>query len=44
MNKKELAKRVAEKLDGLPQKTAARAVDAVFESIAEDVIERQPNR
>jgi nucleoid DNA-binding protein len=35
MNKKELIKRVAEKLDGLPQKTATRAVDAVFESIAE---------
>jgi len=35
MNKKELVKRVADKMDGLPQKTAKRAVDAVFESIAE---------
>jgi nucleoid DNA-binding protein len=39
MNKKELVKRVAEKLDGLSQKTAARAVDAVFESIAEGLQE-----
>ena len=39
MNKKELAKRVAEKLDDLPQKTATRAVDAVFESIAEGLQE-----
>ena len=39
MNKKELVKRVAEKLDGLPQKTANRAVDAVFESIAEGLQE-----
>ena len=39
MNKKELVKRVAKKLDGLPQKTAARAVDAVFESIAEGLQE-----
>ena len=39
MNKKELVKRVAEKLDGLPQKTATRAVDAVFESIAEGLQE-----
>jgi len=39
MNKKELVKRVAEKLGGLPQKTAARAVDAVFESIAEGLQE-----
>ena len=39
MNKKELVKRVAEKLDGLPQKMAARAVDAVFESIAEGLQE-----
>jgi len=39
MNKKELVKRVAEKLDGLPQKAAARAVDAVFESIAEGLQE-----
>jgi len=35
MNKKELVKRVAEKLDGLPKKMATKAVDAVFESIAE---------
>jgi nucleoid DNA-binding protein len=35
MNKKELIARVSEKLDKLPQKSAARAVDAVFESIAE---------
>ena len=39
MNKKELVKRVGEKLDGLPQKTAVRAVDAVFESIAEGLQE-----
>jgi nucleoid DNA-binding protein len=39
MNKKELAKRVAEKLGELPQKTATRAVDAVFESIAEGLQE-----
>ena len=39
MNKKELVKRVADKLDGLPKKTANRAVDAVFESIAEGLQE-----
>lgn len=39
MNKKALVERVAEKLDGLPQKMAARAVDAVFESIAEGLQE-----
>jgi nucleoid DNA-binding protein len=39
MNKKELVKRVAEKLDDLPRKTAAKAVDAVFESIAEGLQE-----
>jgi nucleoid DNA-binding protein len=39
MNKKELVKRVAEKLDGLSRKTATRAVDAVFESIAEGLQE-----
>ena len=39
MNKKELVKRVSEKLDKLPQKTATRAVDAVFESIAEGLQE-----
>ena len=39
MNKKELIKRVAEKLGDLPQKTATKAVDAVFESIAEGLQE-----
>jgi nucleoid DNA-binding protein len=39
MNKKELVKRVAEKLGDLPQKTANKAVDAVFESIAEGLQE-----
>ena len=39
MNKKELVKRVAEKLNGPPQKTVARAADAVFESIAEGLQE-----
>ena len=39
MNKKELIKRVAEKLNGLPRKTAVKAVDAVFESIAEGLQE-----
>lgn len=39
MNKKELVKRVSEKLDKLPQKMATRAVDAVFESIAEGLQE-----
>jgi nucleoid DNA-binding protein len=39
MNKKELIKRVAEKLDDLPQKAAAKAVEAVFESIAEGLQE-----
>jgi nucleoid DNA-binding protein len=39
MNKKELIKRVAEKLNSLPRKTAVRAVDAVFESIAEGLQE-----
>jgi nucleoid DNA-binding protein len=39
MNKKELIKRVAEKLNSLPPKTAVRAVDAVFESIAEGLQE-----
>ncbi|MBW2428041.1 MAG: HU family DNA-binding protein [Deltaproteobacteria bacterium] len=39
MNKKELIERVAEKLDGLPRKMATRAVDAVFESIAEGLKE-----
>jgi nucleoid DNA-binding protein len=35
VDKKELVIRVAEKLGGIPQKDAARAVEAVFESIAE---------
>jgi nucleoid DNA-binding protein len=39
MNKKELVKRVAGKLDGLPRHAAVRAVDAVFESIAEGLQE-----
>jgi nucleoid DNA-binding protein len=39
MNKSELVKRVAEKLDDLPRKTAARAVDAVFQSIQEGLEE-----
>jgi nucleoid DNA-binding protein len=39
VNKKELVKRVAEKLDDLPQKAAAQAVEAVFESIAEGLQE-----
>ena len=39
MNKSELVKRVAEKLDDLPQKIAAKAVDAVFQSIQEGLEE-----
>jgi nucleoid DNA-binding protein len=39
MNKNELIKRVAEKLDNAPRKQAARAVEAVFESIAEGLRE-----
>jgi nucleoid DNA-binding protein len=39
MNKNELIKRVAEKLDDVPRKVAARAVEAVFESIAEGLQE-----
>ena len=39
MNKTELVKRVAEKLGDLPQKTAAKAVDAVFQSIQEGLEE-----
>jgi nucleoid DNA-binding protein len=35
MNRQELNKSVAEKLGGISNKEAARAVDAVFESIAE---------
>jgi nucleoid DNA-binding protein len=39
MNKSELVKRVAEKLDNLPKKIAAKAVDAVFQSIQEGLEE-----
>ena len=39
MNKSELIKRVAEKLEGIPQKIAAKAVNAVFESIQEGLEE-----
>ena len=39
MNKSELVKRVAKKLDDLPQKIAAKAVDAVFQSIQEGLEE-----
>ena len=39
MNKTELVKRVAEKLESLPKKTAAKAVEAVFESISEGLQE-----
>ena len=39
MNKKELIKRVAEKLDNAHQKLAAQAVEAVFESIADGLQE-----
>jgi nucleoid DNA-binding protein len=39
MNKSELVKRVAEKLDGIPQKIATKAVDAVFQSIQEGLEE-----
>jgi nucleoid DNA-binding protein len=39
MNKNELIKRVAEKLDDVPRKVATRAVEAVFESIAEGLQE-----
>lgn len=39
MNKAELVKRVAEKLDDLPKKVAAKAVDAVFQSIQEGLQE-----
>ena len=39
MNKTELVKRVAEKLDDLPKKTSAKAVDAVFQSIQEGLEE-----
>ena len=39
MNKTELVKRVAEKQDDSPKKTAVKAVDAVFESIQEGLEE-----
>jgi nucleoid DNA-binding protein len=39
MNKTELVNRVAEKLGDLPKKTAAKAVDAVFQSIREGLEE-----
>jgi nucleoid DNA-binding protein len=39
MNKTELVKRVAEKLEGISPKLANRAVDAVFESIQEGLEE-----
>ena len=39
MNKKELIKRVSEKLGGIPQKEADKTIDAVFESIAEGLQE-----
>ena len=39
MNKKELIARVAEKLDGATKSFAARAVEAVFESIGEGLQE-----
>ena len=35
MDKKELIIKIAEKLGGIPQKEAARVLEAVFESIAE---------
>jgi nucleoid DNA-binding protein len=39
MNKTELVKRVSEKLDDIPKKIAAKAVDAVFKSIQEGLDE-----
>ena len=39
MNKAELVKRVAEKLEGISLKITNRAVDAVFESIQEGLEE-----
>jgi len=39
MNKTELVKRVSEKLEGVPQKIAAKAVGAVFKSIQEGLQE-----
>ena len=39
MNKRELIKRVSEKLGGISHKAAAETVEAVFESIAEGLQE-----
>jgi nucleoid DNA-binding protein len=39
MDKKGLISRVADKLGGIPQKDAASAIEAVFESIAEGLQE-----
>ena len=39
MNKQQLIIRVSEKLGGLSKKSAAKAIDAVFESIAEGLQE-----
>jgi nucleoid DNA-binding protein len=39
MNKSELVTRVAQKLDDIPKKIAAKAVDAVFQSIQEGLEE-----
>jgi len=39
MNKQQLITRVSEKLGGVTKKSAAGAVDAVFESIAEGLQE-----
>jgi nucleoid DNA-binding protein len=39
MNKQQLIIRVSEKLDGLSKKSVAKAIDAVFESIAEGLRE-----
>ena len=39
MNKKELVRRVSEKLGGVPQKEADKTIEAVFESIAEGLQE-----
>ena len=39
MNKSELVKRVAKKLDDIPNKIAVKAVDAVFQSIQEGLEE-----
>ncbi|UCH23226.1 MAG: HU family DNA-binding protein [Deltaproteobacteria bacterium] len=39
MNKKELIIRVSENLGGVPRRTAAQAIEAVFEAIAEGLQE-----